>query len=60
MFIGQLSARRADLAAAKKIGLLIKPINAPRPAEFFNRVEHAADIVAKVGKPKHPRAIRFL
>ena len=42
----------ADLAAAKKIALLIEPINArDRPNYFLNRVEHAADIVAKVGKP---------
>jgi len=42
----------ADLAAAKNIALLIEPINArDRPNYFLNRVEHAADIVAKVGKP---------
>jgi hydroxypyruvate isomerase len=42
----------ADLAAAKKIALLIEPINArDRPNYFLNRVEHAADIVAKAGKP---------
>ncbi len=41
----------ADLAAAKKIGLLIEPINArDRPNYFLNRVEHAADIIAKAGK----------
>jgi 2-dehydrotetronate isomerase len=41
----------ADLAAAKKIGLLIEPINArDRPDYYLNRVEHAADIIAKAGK----------
>jgi len=44
--------RAADLAAAKKITLLIEPINArDRPNYFLNRVEHAADIIAKAGKP---------
>jgi len=44
--------RAADLAAARKIGLLIEPINPrDRPGYFLNRVEHAADIIAKVGKP---------
>ncbi len=48
----------ADVAAAKKIALLIEPINArDRPNYFLNRVEHAADIVAKVGKPN--LAIQF-
>ena len=48
----------ADLAAAKKIALLIEPINArDRPNYFLNRVEHAADIVARVGKPN--LAIQF-
>ena len=42
----------ADLAAAKNIGLLIEPINArDRPNYFLNRVEHAADVIAKAGKP---------
>jgi 2-dehydrotetronate isomerase len=51
VFIGNLKWA-ADLAAAKKIGLLIEPINArDRPNYFLNRVEHAADIVAKVAKP---------
>jgi hydroxypyruvate isomerase len=48
----------ADLAAAKKIALLIEPINArDRPNYFLNRVEHAADVIAKVGKPN--LAIQF-
>ena len=38
----------ADLAADKGITLLIEPINArDRPGYYLNRVEHAADIVAK-------------
>ena len=38
----------ADLAAEKNITLLIEPINArDRPGYFLNRVEHAADIIAK-------------
>ncbi|HEY4982227.1 MAG TPA: TIM barrel protein [Pseudolabrys sp.] len=45
-------ARAADLAAAKNITLLIEPINGrDRPNYFLNRVEHAADIIAKAGKP---------
>ena len=51
VFIDNLQ-RAADLAAAKNIMLLIEPINArDRPNYFLNRVEHAADIIAKVGKP---------
>jgi 2-dehydrotetronate isomerase len=51
VFIDNL-ARAADLAAAKKITLLIEPINGrDRPNYFLNHVEHAADIVAKVAKP---------
>jgi len=51
VFISNLS-RAADLAAAKKITLLIEPINPrDRPGYFLNHVEHAADIIAKVGKP---------
>lgn len=44
--------RSADLAAAKNIKLYIEPIN-PRdmPGYFLSQVEHAADIIAKVGKP---------
>jgi 2-dehydrotetronate isomerase len=41
----------ADLAAAKRIGLLIEPINGrDRPDYFLNHVEHAADVIAKAGK----------
>jgi hydroxypyruvate isomerase len=44
--------RAADLAAAKNINLLIEPINPrDRPNYFLNRIEHAADIMAKAGKP---------
>jgi hydroxypyruvate isomerase len=51
VFIDNLK-RAADLAAARNITLLIEPINArDRPDYFLNRVEHAADIIAKAGKP---------
>ena len=51
VFIGNLS-RCADLAAEKNITLLIEPINPrDRPGYFLNRAEHAADIIAKAGKP---------
>jgi hydroxypyruvate isomerase len=51
VFIDNLS-RAADLAAAKNITLLIEPINArDRPNYFLNHVEHAADVIAKIGKP---------
>lgn len=44
--------RAADLAAAKNIVLLIEPINPrDRPNYFLNTVEHAADIIAQVGRP---------
>ena len=50
-FIANLT-RVADLAAEKNITLLIEPINnRDRPGYFLNRCEHAADIIAKVGKP---------
>ena len=51
VFIDNLS-RAADLAATKNVTLLIEPINArDRPNYFLNRVEHAADIIAKAGRP---------
>jgi hydroxypyruvate isomerase len=51
VFINNLG-RAADLAAAKNIKLLIEPINPrDRPNYFLNHVEHAADIIAKLGKP---------
>jgi hydroxypyruvate isomerase len=41
----------ADLAAAKKITLLIEPINGrDRPNYFLNHVEHAADIIRKADR----------
>ena len=44
--------RAADQAAAKNIGLLIEPINPrDRPNYFLNHVEHAADVIAKAGRP---------
>jgi len=50
VFVDNL-ARAADLAAAKNIKLLIEPINArDRPNYFLNHVEHAADVIGKVGK----------
>jgi hydroxypyruvate isomerase len=51
VFIDNLR-RAADLGAARNIGLLIEPINPrDRPGYFLNRVEHAADVIAKAGKP---------
>jgi hydroxypyruvate isomerase len=51
VFISNIT-RAADLAAAKNVTVLIEPINArDRPNYFLNRVEHAADVIAKVGKP---------
>lgn len=42
----------ADLAVEKGITLLIEPINArDRPGYYLNRVEHAADIIAKAERP---------
>ena len=50
-FVANLS-RAADLAAEKGIMLLIEPLNArDRPGYFLARVEHAADVIAKVGRP---------
>ena len=50
-FVGNLS-RAADLAKAHNITLLIEPINPrDRPDYFLTRVEQAADVIAKVGKP---------
>lgn len=51
VFIDNLT-RAANLAATKKIALLIEPINArDRPNYFLNRVEHAAAVIGKIGKP---------
>jgi len=44
--------RAADLAAEKSIKLYIEPINpGDQPGYFLNRVEHAADVIAKAGRP---------
>lgn len=51
IFVANLS-RAADLAAAQGITLLIEPLNdRDRPGYFLNRAEHAADIIARIGKP---------
>jgi hydroxypyruvate isomerase len=51
VFIKNLERAAAEAAKAN-ITLLIEPINArDRPNYFLSRVEHAADIVAKVGAP---------
>jgi 2-dehydrotetronate isomerase len=50
-FVGNLS-RAADLAKDKNVTLLLEPINTrDRPNYFLSRVEHAADLIAKIGKP---------
>ncbi len=50
-FIANLT-RAADLAKPHGITLLVEPINTrDRPDYFLNRVEHAADIIAKAGRP---------
>jgi hydroxypyruvate isomerase len=51
VFIRNLT-RAAEQAAQKNITLLIEPINPrDRPDYFLNRVEHAADVISKVGAP---------
>jgi 2-dehydrotetronate isomerase len=51
VFVDNL-ARAADMAAASNIRLLIEPINGrDRPNYFLNHVEHAADVIGKIGKP---------
>jgi 2-dehydrotetronate isomerase len=50
-FVANL-ARAADAAAARNVTLLIEPINTrDRPDYFLTRVEHAADVIARVGRP---------
>jgi hydroxypyruvate isomerase len=45
-------ARAADAAAAKSVFLLLEPLNQrDRPDYFFSRIEHIADVIAKVGRP---------
>ena len=42
----------ADLAREKDIGILIEPINQrDRPNTYLSRVEHAAEVIAKVDRP---------
>ena len=51
VFIENLAVA-ADRAATKNINLLIEPINGrDRPNYFLNHVEHAANVIAKIGKP---------
>jgi hydroxypyruvate isomerase len=51
VFVANLS-RAADLAAEKGVMLLIEPLNArDRPGYFLSRVEHAAEVIGKVGRP---------
>ncbi len=51
VFIDNLT-RAADLAREKNITLLIEPINPRDRADYFlNRAEHAADLIAKIGRP---------
>ena len=51
VFIKNLERAAADAAKAN-ITLLIEPINPrDRPDYFLSRVEHAADVIAKVGAP---------
>ena len=50
-FIANIT-RAADLARTKNVTILIEPINPrDRPNYFLTRVEQAADLIAKVGKP---------
>lgn len=50
-FIANLM-RAADRAAEKNVTVLIEPINPrDRPGYFLNRAEHAAEIIAKAGRP---------
>jgi hydroxypyruvate isomerase len=51
VFVSNLT-RAAEAAAAKNIFLLLEPLNQrDRPDYFISRIEHIADIIAKVGKP---------
>jgi hydroxypyruvate isomerase len=51
VFVANLQ-RAADQAAEHGITVLIEPINPrDRPDYFLNHVEHAADVIAKVGRP---------
>src|SRR5262245_34082733 len=51
VFVSNLT-RAAEAAAEKNITLLIEPINTrDRPDYYLSRVEHAADVIARIGKP---------
>jgi hydroxypyruvate isomerase len=51
VFVANL-ARAADAAGEKGVKLLIEPLNArDRPGYFLSRVEHAADVIARCGRP---------
>ena len=51
VIVGNL-ARACDAAAEKNIFLMLEPLNQrDRPDYFVSRIEHIADIIAKVGKP---------
>jgi len=51
VFVANLT-RAAEAAAAKNIFLLLEPLNQrDRPDYFISRIEHIADIIAKVGRP---------
>ena len=44
--------RATEAAAAKNIFLMLEPLNQrDRPDYFVSRIEHIADVIAKVGKP---------
>jgi hydroxypyruvate isomerase len=50
VFVANLR-RAADEAAARRIALLIEPLNhRDRPNYFLSRIEHAADVIEKVGR----------
>jgi len=51
VFVANLS-RAADAAAEKGIFILLEPLNLrDRPDYFISRIEHIADVIAKVGNP---------
>jgi 2-dehydrotetronate isomerase len=51
VFIANLM-RAADQATERNINLLIEPINSrDRPGYFLSHIEHAANIIARAGKP---------
>ena len=51
VFVANLM-RAAEAAAEKNIFLLLEPLNQrDRPDYFISRIEHIADVIAKIGKP---------